>query len=344
MTLEFDLIAKYFTRGTPRTVLGVGDDAALLTVGAGMELAVSTDMLVEGTHFFPDADPRLLGWKALAVNVSDMMAMGANPHWATLALSLPGIDDAWLKGFSEGFFDCAQRFGIDLIGGDTTRGHLTISITIMGDIPLGGALRRDGAKFKDDIWVSGQLGNAALGLAALRGLVDRDGLDACIAALHSPQPPAELGLALRGRATAAIDISDGLLADLGHILERSGFGADIIFDSIPRSTLLAAFMGDDIGRNCLLAGGEDYELCFTAPARLDDQIRMIGEKLKIKLTRIGKITSSQGIRLLDVYNNPMPFEGKGYDHFAEPPLVSATTVEPAPQQEENLSAQNPDAT
>ena len=320
MTSEFDLIAKYFTRPTPRTLLGVGDDAALLTLGSNMELAISTDTLVEGTHFFPDANPRQLGWKALAVNVSDMAAMAANPHWATMALTLPAIDDAWLKAFSEGFFDCAQRFGVDLMGGDTTRGPLSISITVMGDIPIGGALRRDAAKYNDDIWVSGQLGNAALGLAALQGRVPREELESCIAALHSPQPQAELGLALRGRANAAIDISDGLLADLGHIVERSKLGADIKFDAIPRSPILSRFMHDPIGQECLLTGGEDYELCFTAPARRDDEIRLIGEKLKIRLTRIGKITSGKGVRLLDVYNKPIPYDHKGYDHFSLPPL------------------------
>ena len=318
MTTEFDLIARYFTRPTPQAVLGVGDDAALVTPGGGMELAISTDTLVEGTHFFDDADPRLLGWKCLAVNISDMAAMGAEPKFATLALSLPAVHEPWLAQFSEGFFECAQRYGIDLIGGDTTRGPLSITVTIMGEVPRGNALRRSGARANDDIWISGQLGNAALGLAALQGKIAKEGLESCITALHTPQPRPELGFALRNRATAAIDISDGLLADLGHILERSGVGADIKFDQIPRSSVLAAHMHSDLGRFCVLSGGEDYELCFTASARMEPQILEIGDKLKLRLTRIGKISAQKGLRLLDGHGKPMSVDFTGYDHFAQP--------------------------
>ena len=316
MASEFDLIARYFTRPAPNAMLGVGDDAALVTVAPGMELAVSTDTLVEGTHFFADADPLLLGWKSLAVNVSDLAAMGAEPKFATLAITLPQVQEPWLAEFSEGFFECARQYGVDLIGGDTTKGPLSITITIMGETPKGGALRRSGARISEDIWVSGQLGNAALGLAALQGKIGREGLEACITALHAPQPRVELGLALRNRASSAIDISDGLLADLGHILERSGVGADIKFDLIPRSTLLAAQMDSDLGRFCLLAGGEDYELCFTASPRMEPQLLEIADKLKIRLTRIGKTSAEKGLRLLDGRSKPMTIDFTGYDHFA----------------------------
>lgn len=313
---EFDLIARYFTRATPQAVLGVGDDAALVAVGSGMELAISTDTLVEGTHFFADADPRLLGWKALAVNVSDLAAMGAEPRFATLAISLPQVQEPWLARFSEGFFECARQYGVDLIGGDTTKGPLCITITVLGETPKTAALRRSGARINEDIWISGQLGNAALGLAALQGKITKEGLESCITALHAPQPRVELGLALRNRASAAIDVSDGLMADLGHILERSGVGADIRFDLIPRSTLLAARMDNDLGRFCLLAGGEDYELCFTAPPRMEPQLLEVADKLKIRLTRIGKISAEKGLRLLDGHGKPMVVNFTGYDHFA----------------------------
>lgn len=318
MASEFDLIARYFTRPAPQAVLGVGDDAALVAPGGGMDLAISTDTLVEGTHFFDDADPRLLGWKCLAVNISDMAAMGAEPKFATLALSLPAVHEPWLAQFSEGFFECARQYGVDLIGGDTTKGPLTITVTIMGEVPKATALRRSGARINDDIWISGQLGNAALGLAALQDKLPKAGLESCITALHAPQPRVELGLALRNRASAAIDISDGLLADLGHILERSGVGADIKFDQIPRSTLLATHMDSDLGRFCLLAGGEDYELCFTASPRMEPQLLEIADKLKIRLTRIGKTSAEKGLRLLDGRGKPMAVDFTGYDHFAQP--------------------------
>ncbi len=202
MPSEFDLIARHFTRPTPGAELGVGDDAALLRVGADMELVVSTDMLVSGTHFFPDADPFLLGHKALAVNLSDLAAMGATPRWALLSLALPKADEHWLRRFSEGFFALADQYRVDLVGGDTTRGPLNISVTIMGEAPRGAALRRSGAQAGDDIWVSGQLGNAALALAHLQGKVQlsEDNLASCAQALHQPRPRVALGLALRGAA------------------------------------------------------------------------------------------------------------------------------------------------
>lgn len=318
MTSEFALIESYFTRPTPSALLGVGDDAALLAVTPGMELAVSTDMLVAGTHFFADTDPRKLGWKTLAVNVSDLAAMGAQPRWATLALALPQVDETWLAAFADGVFQCADTFSVALVGGDTTHGPLTLNVTILGEAPSGQALRRDAAQAGDAIWLSGPVGDAALALAALQGRVTLGEADLmhCRRALETPLPRVALGLALRGIAHAAIDISDGLLADIGHILERSNLGAEIHCDAIPRSTTLQVLLDTELGRNCLLAGGDDYELCFTAPALRREEIAAIGERLGVELTCIGTITQSKGLRLLDGAGNPMPINKGGYDHFA----------------------------
>lgn len=318
MSSEFNLIARYFTRPAPQAVLGVGDDAALIAVAPGMELAVSTDMLVSGTHFFADTDPRQLGWKALAVNVSDMAAMGAQPRWATLALALPHADEIWLAAFASGFFACAKAYDIDLVGGDTTRGPLNLSITIFGEIPHGQALRRDGAQPGDDIWVSGTLGGAALALAALqqRTTLDTDDLLACRQLLESPQPRVELGLALRGIASSALDISDGLLGDLKHILERSNVGAELCFDAIPAHPALEPLLAEEWAQRCLLAGGDDYELCFTARREQYAAIKKLEEKLGLKLSRIGHITADAGIQLLDAAGQTIRLPGSGYDHFA----------------------------
>lgn len=316
MTSEFDLISRYFSRPTPQADLGVGDDAALMRVSPGMQLAVSADMLVAGTHFFSDTDPRKLGWKSLAVNLSDLAAMGAQPRWATLALALPGADEAWLSAFSQGFFDCAEQFGVDLVGGDTTRGPLTISVQIMGEVPLGAALRRDAAEAGDDIWVSGQLGGAALALAALQNKTSPFGCEDGIASLHTPQPRVSLGLALRGLAHAAIDISDGLLADLGHILERSDCGAELLFAELPRPPALDAMLSTVLGRRCLLAGGDDYELCFTAAPSGREAIAALSLQLRLPLTRVGRIIAALGLSVLDAQGNAITMKESGYDHFA----------------------------
>ncbi len=318
MASEFNLIERYFTRPTPSATLGVGDDCALLAVSPGMELAISTDMLVAGTHFFPDTDPRKLGWKTLAVNVSDLAAMGAQPRWATLALSLPQADESWLAAFADGFFKCAEQYGVELVGGDTTRGPLNLSVTIMGEVPKQQALRRDAAQPGDDIWVSGTLGGAALGLAALQNKVQLDETDLahCLRSLETPQPRVALGLALRGIAHAAIDISDGLLADLGHILERSNLGAQIRFDALPAHPALEPWLAEDWARNCLLAGGDDYELCFTAPPERREDVAAIGERGGLRLARIGCVVESPGLRLLDVTNNLVEIKKLGYNHFA----------------------------
>lgn len=316
MVSEFSLIERFFARPSPSATMGVGDDAALLQPSPGMELAVSTDMLVAGTHFFADADAQKLGWKTLAVNLSDMAAMGAQPRWATLALALPAADEVWLAAFSNGFFDCARHFGVDLVGGDTTRGPLAICVQIIGEVPHGMALRRDGAKPGDDIWVSGQLGDAALALAALQGKVVLDDNEACLAALHTPQPRVALGLALRGVASAAIDVSDGLLADLGHILERSQVGAEVRFETLPANPALRPLLVEDWAQSCLLSGGDDYELCFTASMARRDEIAAIGNRLGLPLTRIGRILEGAELHLLDEAGNLMETGKAGYDHFA----------------------------
>jgi thiamine-monophosphate kinase len=284
-------------------VLGVGDDAALLAPSAGMELAVSTDLLVEGRHFARGADPRALGHKALAVNLSDMAAMGATPRWATLALALERDDEAWLAAFAGGLHALADRFGVDLVGGDTTRGPLAICMTILGEVPPGRALRRDGARAGHDIWVSGELGGAAYALG--------DAADAVAARrLHEPEPRVALGEALRGLASAAIDVSDGFAQDLGHILESSGLGAEVGYALLPKHRIADAALE----RRCVLSGGDDYELVFTAPQASREAIaRLSGGP---KLARVGTVLAGpSGLRVLDERGSPIAVE-RGYDHFA----------------------------
>ncbi len=314
---EFDLITRYFTRATPSAELGVGDDAALLQVSAGKVLAVSSDMLVCGTHFLPDADPFLLGHKTLAVNLSDLAAMGAEPRWATLALALPQADEAWLERFSAGFFALAERHRVELVGGDTTRGPLNLCVTIFGEVPAQQALRRSGAQAGDEVWVSGSLGDAALALAHLQGriILSDDELAACAPALHQPQPRIALGQALRGIASSAIDISDGLLADLGHILDASQAGAQIEFAALPVSDTLRGHLDQPLVRQCALAGGDDYELCFTVPAAYHAEVSRIAARLDLPLTLIGKIVAGRGCIVQDTAGNPLNIEAGGYDHF-----------------------------
>jgi thiamine-monophosphate kinase len=266
MPSEFELIAKYFTRPARTAALGVGDDCALLRPPAGLVLALTTDTLCEGTHFLPGADPRRLGHKALAVNLSDLAAMGADPRWFLLAIALPDVDEAWLEAFAEGMFAIADAYAIELIGGDTTRGPRTITITALGTLPAGYALRRDAAQAGDDVWLSGSTGDAALGLAHLKGRVALapDAAARCVERLEAPVPRVALGQRLRGIAAAAIDVSDGLLADLGHVLERSKVAAEVDFEALPRSADLRACADRTLADECLLAGGDDYELVFTA--------------------------------------------------------------------------------
>ena len=321
MVSEFELIRRYFTHRARHAVLGVGDDAALIKVRRGSELVISADMLVAGRHFFRNADPYRLGHKALAVNLSDLAAMGATPRWATLALALPGVDARWLGAFARGFMALARRHAVDLIGGDTTRGPLNICVQIMGEVPAGTALRRDTARCGDDVWVSGTLGDAALALAALkRRITLRPAeLARCAARLHQPQPRIALGLKLRGVARAAIDISDGLLADLGHILERSGVAAEIELAALPASPTLRRYLDRAAARDALLAGGDDYELCFTASRRARARIVQIARHERIALTRIGRIHPFVRGAARVIVRAPdgtvlTPRRG-GYDHF-----------------------------
>lgn len=312
---EFDLIRRHFTRATPNALLGVGDDCALLQVSDGNVLAVSTDMLVSGIHFFADADPYLLGHKTLAVNLSDMAAMGATPRWATLAISLPSADEVWLEKFSAGFFALARQHNVELVGGDTTRGPLNLCVTIMGEVSVQQALRRDGAQIGDEVWVSGKLGDAALALAHLQGKVRLNDADftACSPALHQPQPRVALGLALRGIARSVIDISDGLVADLGHLLDASKVGAQLQFAAMPVSDVVraqTAFM-----QNCVLAGGDDYELCFTAAPHHHAALTRIAHDLRLPLTCIGKVIAGQGCVVHDAHGAIIHLESSGYDHF-----------------------------
>lgn len=313
MLSEFALIDRFFARPAPHALLGVGDDCALLAPSSGMELAISTDMLVEGRHFLPDADPFRLGHKCLAVNLSDMAAMGAAPRWATLALALPEAREDWLESFSRGFFALAERFGVDLVGGDTTRGPRNICVTILGDVPSGRALRRDGARAGDDIWVSGELGGAALALAHREGrlILDEQSLCACRERLDAPIPRVELGVALRGIATSAIDVSDGLVGDVGHIAARSCLRAEIELELLPRPAALDP--GDPAARHALLAGGDDYELCFTAPPAARESVAAAGREAGVAVTRIGRVAAGRGVAVL-ADGRPLPPE-KSFDHF-----------------------------
>lgn len=319
MPSEFDLIRRHFTRSPQHTDLAVGDDAALLRPRAGMQLAVSTDMLVSGTHFFADTDPEDLGWKTLAVNVSDLAAMGAEPRWAFLALALPAADAPWIAAFARGLFACADAFGVDLAGGDTTRGPLNFSVTIVGEVPAGQAITRTGARAGNELWISGQPGLAALGLAALRGEValDAAGRARCVDALQRPQPRVELGLQLRGIATAMLDVSDGLLGDLAHILEASAVGAIVDAAALPLDALRATGANAAIARHCLLSGGDDYELLFAAPASARPALTELSTSLGLPLHRIGQITGQAGVCLLREPDGTLaPAGASGYDHFA----------------------------
>ena len=315
---EFDLIARHFTRPAANAVLGVGDDCALVDITNGMDLAVSTDTMVSGTHFFPDVDPENLGHKALAVNLSDMAAMGAMPYWAMLALTLPSVDHAWLAAFAKGFFDLAEEFNVSLIGGDTTRGPLTLTVTIMGEVPTGAALRRSGAKAGNDVWVSSNVGDAALAVAHRHGklVLNEQDYHEAVMRLYEPTPRVKLGQALRGMATSAIDISDGLLADLGHICRLSGVGATVDLGSIPVSAIGAKHYSSDAGLTAIVAGGDDYELCFTAPANARDSIAELTDVLGIPLTRIGQVKRGKGVSLLGADGKPVKIDGRGFDHFS----------------------------
>jgi thiamine-monophosphate kinase len=278
-------------------------------------------MLVSGTHFFPDVDPRKLGHKSLAVNLSDMAAMGARPRWAILALALPALmlqaDGKWLEQFAAGFFELADAHQVDLVGGDTTRGPLTISVTIVGEAAAGTALRRSGARVGDDIWVSGQLGAAALALAHQLGRIrlQPDDLAACLPALETPYPRVTLGQRLTGLANSAVDISDGLLADLGHILDCSKVAGVIRMAEIGCPACLRKYLPQPLAVTCLLAGGDDYELCFTVPKSRRPEIEMLSREQQVPVTCIGEITEGTGLSVLDPAGRAMKLDIQGYDHF-----------------------------
>jgi len=314
---EFDLIARYFTRPVARAELGVGDDCALLRVAPGMRLAVSSDMLVEGRHFLSTVEPRHLGHKALAVNLSDLAACGAKPLAFTLALAMPRVDATFLAGFSQGLYALADAHGIELVGGDTTAGPLNICITVFGEVPPGQALLRSGAQVGDEVWVSGTLGDARLALEVFRGKVALRGEDfnAVRAAMEQPQPRVALGLALRGMASSAIDISDGLAGDLRHILNRSGVGATLNMAALPRSAILAA-QPQALQQECLAAGGDDYELLFTAAPAQHQAVLNAGRVAGVAVTCIGRIEAESGLRWTDESGHPLALRFAGFDHFA----------------------------
>ncbi|MEO8312924.1 MAG: thiamine-phosphate kinase [Caldimonas sp.] len=313
---EFELIERFFTRPARRATLGVGDDCALLQPTPGTTLAVSTDMLIEGRHFLSTVPPDRLAHKALAVNLSDLAACGAKPVAFTLALALPRADEAFLAAFARGLFALADREACELIGGDTTRGPLAVCITVFGELPAGSALLRSGARPGDDLYASGTLGDARLALEAFRGQVtlDADAFAQVRRAMELPAPRTALGMRLRGVATSAIDISDGLTGDLGHLLRRSGVGACVDVDALPRSAVLAA-QPLELQRECLLAGGDDYELVFTAMPSRRDAVLAAAAAAGIAVARIGRIEAGESLRLVDRGGVNVASEFGSFDHF-----------------------------
>jgi len=322
MPAEFELIRSYFTHAVPRTLLGVGDDAALINPSRGQVLAVAADMLVADRHFFRDADPQSVGHKALAVNLSDMAAMGAVPRWATLGIALPKADARWVAAFSKGFMALARKHGVDLIGGDTTRGPMNICVQIIGEVPVKQALRRDGAKPGDDVWVSGTLGDAALAVAARTRRITLKAAERKPAQrrLDWPQPRLALGLALRGIARSAIDVSDGLVADLGHICERSKVAAVVDFARLPMSALMRRHHTSSFARAALLSGGDDYELCFTAAPAQRAAVEHAASRARTRVTRIGRVLRAPAgacsVAVVDRDGLPLVLKKRGFDHFA----------------------------
>ena len=344
---EFELIRRYFDRQHPTSgggnpaALGIGDDCALLAPRPGTQLAISTDMLVEGRHFFADVDPEALGHKALAVNLSDLAAMGAKPLAFTLALSLPAAEPAWLEGFAKGLFNLADAHQCQLIGGDTTRGPLNICITVFGEIPLGesssngtsSALRRSGAQPGDDVYVSGTLGEARLALLALQGHLSMPAaqLNAARLRLERPTPRVALGLALRGIASAAIDLSDGLAGDLGHLLKSSNLRLCIEIDLIKNTfatniisycainTVIKAENSENFSEKQILdlifTGGDDYELAFTAPLRLRTAVQQAALASGTRVSRIGQTEAHLGLRLKAPDGLTSVLNAASFDHF-----------------------------
>ncbi len=307
---EFALIQRFFTKQPIKnssTRLGIGDDCALLSIPDGYELAVTTDTMVENVHFFADADPELLGHKLLAVNLSDLAAMGAKPVSVTLALTLPKVDENWLTAFAQGFLNLADRYSVDLIGGDTTSGPLTLTVQAMGLVPRGQALMRSAASPGDFIYMTGFLGDAGLGLKINQGYDCADP-EAALMRFNRPEPQIDAGQSLMGIAHACIDLSDGLAGDLGHILEQSHVGACLDWDALPLSQAVRAYINDTGDWRMPLTAGDDYELCFTVSPEQAD-------KLTVAATRIGIIESQPGLRL-NKSGNIQPLEVKGFEHFS----------------------------
>ncbi len=327
---EFDLIERYFKRPAHKAALGVGDDCALLKPTEGMQLAVSSDMLVEGRHFLSTVDPARLGHKALAVNLSDLAAVGAEPLAFTLALSLPRVDEIWLEGFSSGLLHLADAHGCELVGGDTTQGPLNICITVFGEVPPGDALLRQNAQVGDDIYISGTVGDARLALEVFRGTHSMSGeaFEQARLRMEQPTPRVSLGTALRAVANAAIDVSDGLLGDLGHILKRSGVGAQIDTGWLQAAgrfgeahlpagiTQVLAELPWNKRLEFALSGGDDYELCFTAPVNQRELVHAAAWETNTPVTRIGRITPEHGLVVLDPQGQPIARRFASFDHFA----------------------------
>ncbi len=313
---EFELIERFFTRPVRRAVLGVGDDCAVLAPAPGMQLCVSSDMLVEGRHFLSTVAPQRLGHKALAVNLSDLAACGAEPLAFTLALALPRADEVFLQGFAEGLWALAERHGIELVGGDTTAGPLNICITAIGQVPAGQALLRSGARAGDELWVSGTLGDARAALEVFRGTlaVPGDAFAALRQAMELPEPRVALGQRLRGMASSAIDVSDGLLGDLGHVLRRSAVGARLNLDALPRSAQLAA-LPPAVQLECLLHGGDDYELLFTAAPARHAAVQAAARDTGVPVSCIGRIEPGHELVVTDGRGQALAVEHGGFDHF-----------------------------
>lgn len=331
---EFDLIDRYFKRPARKAALGVGDDCALWMPTAGMQIAISSDMLVEGRHFLSTVSPTHLGHKALAVNLSDLAASGAEPMAFTLALSLPRVDENWLAGFSEGLFRLADTYGCELVGGDTTQGPLNICITVFGEVPPGDALLRHNAQVGDDIYISGTVGDARLALEVFRGThsLEANAFEQVRVRMEQPTPRVQLGLELRAIANAAIDVSDGLLGDLGHILKRSNVGAEINTDWLQAAGSFApgtlneplhagispwlAALPFNKRLEFALSGGDDYELCFTAPVNQRELVHAAAWESDTPVTRIGRITETAGLVVLDPQGQPITRRFASFDHFA----------------------------
>ncbi len=318
---EFDLIARYFTRPARHAVTGVGDDCALWQPQSGMQLAVSSDMLVEGRHFLSTVSAQRLGHKALAVNLSDLAACGANPLAFTLALSLPRVDEAWLQGFSHGLFLLADTHGCELIGGDTTQGPLNICITVFGEVPPGDALLRGAAQAGDDIYVSGTVGDARLALEVIRGSLSLDAelFETARLRMEQPEPRVALGLALRGIANACIDVSDGLIGDLGHIMKASGVGAVLTTGWVADSAAISpALQSLPLSRrlDMALAGGDDYELLFTAAPDQAHAVQEAANDCDVPVTCIGRISAGQGLQVMDIHGVPISRRFVSFDHFS----------------------------